>query len=203
MSTSTLTTVTRTDTGKGAARRARREGLIPAVLYGHGTEPKHLLLPNLELAAILRANGTNAIIDLDIEGSSQLALTKQVDVHAIKNYIQHVDLLIVRRGEKVTVEVPVLIEGEPGPGGLVFQDASFIEIEAEALHIPEHIVVSVEGLTPVTNITAADVTLPEGSTLVSNEDMLVASVNEAQAAATEEEAAEEEAAAEAAEGAAE
>ena len=189
----------RTEFGKGASRRLRREGKVPAVIYGHGTEPKHLLLPNLELAAILRANGTNAIIDLDLDGTSQLVLTKQVDVHPVRNYIEHVALLIVRRGEKVTVEVPVLIEGEPGPGGLVFQDASFIEIEAEALHIPEHIVVSVEGLTPVTNITAADVTLPEGSTLVTDPEALLVSV-EAQKAAAEpaegEEAEAEEAAAE-------
>ncbi|MCK0439769.1 50S ribosomal protein L25/general stress protein Ctc [Gordonia alkaliphila] len=181
MSTQTakLQTTTRTDTGKGAARRARREGQVPAVLYGHGSDPKHLLLPNLELAAILRASGVNAIIDLDIDGESQLALTRQVDVHPIKNYIQHVDLLIVRRGEKVIVEVPLVIEGETGPaGGLVVQDASVIEIEAEALHIPEHIVVSIEGLEPVSNVHAGDLELPAGVTLVSPADLLVTSVNE-------------------------
>lgn len=194
-----LTTTDRTDTGKGAARRARRDGLVPAVLYGHGTDPKHLLLPNRELAAILRATGTNAVIDLDIDGESQLALTKQVDVHAIKNYIQHVDLLIVRRGEKVIVEVPLVIEGETGPaGGLVVQDASVIEIEAEALNIPDHIVVSIEGLEPVSNIFAGDLELPAGATLVSPADLLVTSVNEEKKAAepAEGEAAEGEAAAE-------
>ncbi|GAA3969463.1 50S ribosomal protein L25/general stress protein Ctc [Gordonia caeni] len=178
-----LTTTDRTGTGKGAARRARRDGLVPAVLYGHGTDPKHLLLPNLELAAILRANGTNAVIDLDIDGTSQLALTKQVDVHPVRNYIEHVDLLIVRRGEKVVVEVPILIEGESGPGTLLIQDASYIELEAEAMNIPENIVVSVEGLPAVTNINAGDLELPEGSTLISAEDTLVVSVNEAQQAA--------------------
>lgn len=199
-----LTTTDRTGTGKGAARRARRDGLVPAVLYGHGTDPKHLLLPNLELAAILRANGTNAVIDLDIDGTSQLALTKQVDVHPVRNYIEHVDLLIVRRGEKVVVEVPILIEGESGPGTLLIQDASYIELEAEAMNIPENIVVSVEGLPAVTNINAGDLELPEGSTLVSAEDTLVVSVNEAQQAAEPEgeegeEGAEETAAEEAAE----
>lgn len=177
-----LTTIDRTGTGKGASRRARREGLVPAVLYGHGTDAKHLLLPNLELAAILRNNGTNAVIDLDINGNSQLALTRQVDVHPVRNYIEHVDLLIVRRGEKVVVEVPILIEGESGPGTLMIQDASYIELEAEALNIPENVVVSVEGLPAVTNIVASDLDLPEGSTLISAEDMLVVSVNEAQLA---------------------
>ncbi|MEZ5210797.1 50S ribosomal protein L25/general stress protein Ctc [Gordonia sp. (in: high G+C Gram-positive bacteria)] len=175
----TLTTTIRTESGKGAARRARRAGQVPAVLYGHGSEPQHLLLPYRELAAILRANGTNAVIDLDIDGKSQLALTKQVDVHAIKNDIQHVDLLLVRRGEKVTVDVNILIEGDPAPGTLVVQDASTIQVEAEALHIPENIIVSVEGVEAVTNITAGDLELPQGSTLISAEDTLVVSVNEA------------------------
>ncbi len=184
MSTQTpkLQTTDRTDTGKGAARRARRDGLVPAVLYGHGADPKHLLLPKLELAAILRANGTNAIIDLDVDGTSQLALTKQVDVHPIRNYIEHLDLLIVKRGEKVSVEVPLLIEGEPGPGGLLIQDANSLLIEAEALHIPDHIVVSAEGLEPGTNVVAGDLELPKGATLVSPEDTLVISISEAKAA---------------------
>lgn len=195
-----LQTTDRTGTGKGAARRARRDGLVPAVLYGHGTDPKHLLLPKLELAAILRANGTNAIIDLDIDGKSQLALTKQVDVHPIRNYIEHLDLLIVKRGEKVTVEVPILVEGEPGPGGLLIQDTNTVQIEAEALHLPESIVVSVEGLEPGANVTAADLDLPKGSTLISAEDTLIVAVTEAKAAETE---SEDEAAAEGDEAAAE
>lgn len=198
-----LTTTTRTESGKGAARRARREGQVPAVLYGHGEAPKHLLLPNLQLAAILRANGTNAVIDLDIEGKSQLALTKQVDVHAIKNYIQHVDLLIVRRGEKVTVDVNIVVEGEPISGTLVVQDASTVQVEAEALHIPESIVVSVEGVEAGTNITAADLTLPKGVALVSAEETLIVSLSEAKAAAAADDDAEGEATEAAAEEAAE
>lgn len=192
MSTPKLSTIPRTDTGKGAARRDRRAGNVPAVLYGHGSEPKHLLLPNLALASILRGHGVNAVIDLDIDGESQLALTRQVEVHATRDYIQHVDLLIVRRGEKVIVEVPIVVEGEPGPaGGLVVQDASTIEIEADAMSIPEHLVASIEGLEPIANVTAGDVILPEGVTLVSPADLLVASVNEAKTAAepTEDEAA--------------
>ncbi|WP_298441572.1 50S ribosomal protein L25/general stress protein Ctc [Gordonia sp. (in: high G+C Gram-positive bacteria)] len=180
-----LTTTVRTESGKGAARRARRAGQVPAVLYGHGSEPQHLLLPDRELAAILRANGTNAVIDLDIDGKSQLALTKQVDVHAIKNNIEHVDLLLVRRGEKVTVDVNIVIEGDAAPGTLVVQDASTIQVEAEALHIPENITVSVEGVEAVTNITAGDLELPQGSTLVSPEDTLIVAVNEAAKAESE------------------
>ena len=114
-STTTLAVTNRSEKGKGAARRARRAGNVPAVLYGHGTDPVHLNLPAREFAAILRANGTNAVIDLDIEGTSQLALTKQVDVHPIRSYIEHVDLLVIKRGEKVTVEVTVAIEGDAAP----------------------------------------------------------------------------------------
>ncbi|MEJ9080289.1 MULTISPECIES: 50S ribosomal protein L25/general stress protein Ctc [Gordonia] len=176
--TSKLSASIRTGKGKGDARRARREGQVPAVLYGHGTTPQHLLLPARDLAAILRNNGLNAIIDLDIEGASQLALTKQVDVHALRNYIEHVDLVVVKRGEKVTVEVSIAVEGDAVSGTLVVQDASVVEIEAEALHIPEQIVVSVEGLGAGSSITAADLVLPEGSTLVSDPGTLIVAVNE-------------------------
>lgn len=184
--TTKLAVTNRPEKGKGAARRARREGNVPAVLYGHGTDPVHLHLPARELAAILRANGTNAVIDLDIEGKSQLALTKQVDVHPIRSYIEHVDLLVIKRGEKVTVEVTVAVEGDAAPGTLVVQDASVIEVEADALSIPEHIVVNVEGVAPGTAIHAGDVTLPEGVTLTSDPELLVVAVNEAPQAADDE-----------------
>ncbi|MHC3004742.1 50S ribosomal protein L25/general stress protein Ctc [Gordonia metallireducens] len=181
---SKLAVTTRTEKGKGAARRARREGNVPAVLYGHGTDPQHLHLPARDFAAILRNNGLNAIIDLDIEGTSQLALTKQVDVHPIRNYIEHADLLIVRRGEKVTVEVAIVVEGDPAPGTLVTSDASVVEVEADALSIPEQIVVSVEGAEAGTAIHASDLDLPEGVTLIADPETLIVAVNEAQAAAT-------------------
>ncbi|WP_442904630.1 50S ribosomal protein L25/general stress protein Ctc [Gordonia sp. (in: high G+C Gram-positive bacteria)] len=177
--TTKLAVTNRSGKGKGAARRARREGNVPAVLYGHGTDPVHLLLPAREFAAVLRANGTNAVIDLDIEGTSQLALTKQVDVHPIRSYIEHVDLLVIKRGEKVTVEVNVVIEGDAASGTLVVQDASVIEVEADALSIPEHIAVSVEGVEAGTAIHAGSVTLPEGVTLTSDPELLVVAVNEA------------------------
>ncbi|MGC4962428.1 50S ribosomal protein L25/general stress protein Ctc [Gordonia sp. DT218] len=188
--TAKLTVTTRTEKGKGAARRARREGNVPAVLYGHGTDPQHLSLPALELAAILRNSGTNSIIDLDIEGTSQLALTKQIDVHPIRNYIEHVDLLVIRRGEKVTVEVYIVVEGDAAPGTLVTQDTSYIEIEADALSIPEQFVVSVEGVEPGNAVHASDLDLPEGVSLISDPEMLIVAVNEAPTASQLEDEAE-------------
>ncbi|CAJ1494742.1 50S ribosomal protein L25/general stress protein Ctc [[Mycobacterium] kokjensenii] len=191
--TNQLTVSVRTETGKGASRRARRDGKVPAVLYGHGTEPRHLELPARELAAVLRHSGTNAVLALDIEGTEQLALTKALDVHPIRRTIQHVDLLVVRRGEKVIVEVNVVVEGDASPGTLVTLDATTVEIEAEALSIPEQLTVSIEGAEAGTQITAADIALPEGVTMISDPEWLLVNVIEAPKA----EEAEEEAAAEA------
>src|SRR6201997_3203031 len=132
-----LTALVRTQTGKGASRRARREGKIPAVLYGHGADPQHLELPGHDFAAVLRHSGTNAVLTLDIAGKEQLALTRGLDIHPSRLTIQHADLLVVRRGEKVVVEVTVVVVGEAGPDTLVTQETSTIEIEAEALSIPE------------------------------------------------------------------
>jgi large subunit ribosomal protein L25 len=182
---STLAVTVRTEKGKGAARRARRAGNVPAVLYGHGADPQHLSVPAREFAAILRNNGLNAIIELDIEGEKQLALPKQVDVHPIRNYIEHTDFVIIRKGEKVTVEVAILVEGEAVSGSLVTNDASVIEIEADALSIPEHLTVSVEGAETGTTITAGDIELPEGVTLISDPETLIVAINEAQKADTE------------------
>lgn len=192
-----LATTIRTEKGKGASRRARAAGQVPAVLYGHGTEAKSLLLPNRELSAILRNNGINAIVELNIDGETEFALTKQVDVHPISNYIEHVDLLIVKRGEKVIVEVNILVEGTSKSGTLVVQEASVVEIEADAMNIPEHIVISVEGLEAPTNITAGSIELPEGSTLITDPEALLLAV-EAQVASAEPTDEEAEAAADAA-----
>ncbi len=178
-----LSTTLREDKGKGAARRTRRAGNVPAVIYGHGEKPRHLSVSAREFAAILRNNGTNAVIDLDIEGKSQLALTKQVDVHPIRNYIEHADFLIVRRGEKVTVDVVVIVEGDALGGTVVTQDANTLQVEADALSIPEHFVISVEGAAAGTSIHASDVELPAGVTLVSAPESLVVAVHEAKAAA--------------------
>jgi large subunit ribosomal protein L25 len=169
----------RTEFGKGAARRTRRAGKIPAVLYGHGSDPKHLALPAIEFARVVREHGQNAVLTLDIDSSkTELALTKTVTTHPIKNYIEHVDLLLVRRGEKVTVDVPVVLTGEAGPGTLVNQDLVTVQVEVEALHIPDQFEVSIEGAAAGTQIYASDVPLPRGSELVTDPEALVVAVNE-------------------------
>ena len=177
--TNQLTVEVRTRTGKGASRQARREGKVPAVLYGHGAEPQHLILNAHDFAAVLRNSGTNAVLSLQIAGEEQLALTKALAMHPIKRTIIHADLLVVRRGEKVTVEVPVELEGEAASGTLVTQDATTIEIEAEALSIPESLTVSIEGAEEGTQVLAGQVTLPAGVTLVSDPEMLVVNIVEA------------------------
>ena len=182
-----LTATVRTETGKGASRRARREGKIPAVLYGHGADPQHLELPGRDFAAVLRHSGTNAVLTLDIAGTEQLALTKALDIHPIRRNIQHADLLVVRRGEKVVVEVSVIVEGEAGPDTLVTQETSTIEIEAEALSIPEQLTVSVEDAVPGTQFTAGQINLPSGVNLVSDPELLVVNVVNAPTAADLEE----------------
>ncbi|WP_349270900.1 50S ribosomal protein L25 [Mycolicibacterium parafortuitum] len=171
-----LTAQVRTATGKGASRRARREGLVPVVLYGHGTEPQHLALSARDFAAVLRHAGTNAVLTLDIDGTEQLALTKSIEIHPIRRNIQHADLLVVRRGEKVTVEVPVVVEGDAAPGTLVTQDANTIEIEADVQSIPEQFTVSVEGAEEGTQILAGQVELPSGVTLITDPEVLVVNV---------------------------
>jgi large subunit ribosomal protein L25 len=168
---------TRTEFGKGAARRTRRAGKIPAVLYGHGTDPQHLALPELEFKRIVREQGRNAVLTIDIAGSPQLALTKTVVAHPIRPYIEHVDLLVIRRGEKVTVDVPIVLNGDPVPGTLVTQDLTTVQIEVEALHIPEQLEVSIEGAVAGTQITAGQVTLPAGATLATDPEALVVAVN--------------------------
>ncbi|PQD99385.1 50S ribosomal protein L25 [Mycobacterium sp. EPG1] len=171
-----LTAQVRTATGKGASRRARREGLVPVVLYGHGTEPQHLALSARDFAAVLRHAGTNAVLTLDFDGTEQLALTKSIEIHPIRRNIQHADLLVVRRGEKVTVEVPVAVEGDAAPGTLVTQDANTIEIEADVQSIPEQFTVSVEGAEEGTQILAGQVELPSGVTLITDPEVLVVNV---------------------------
>jgi large subunit ribosomal protein L25 len=167
---------TRTEFGKGAARRTRRAGKIPAVLYGHGTEPQHLSLPSIEFARVVREQGRNAVLTLNIGGRPQLALTKTVVTHPIRPYIEHVDLLLVQRGEKVTVEVPVVITGEAAPGTLITQELNTIELEADALNIPEHIEVSVEGVAAGSQILAGSLALPDGSELKAEPEALVVHV---------------------------
>jgi len=193
-----LTVEVRTQFGKGFARRLRAAGKIPAVIYGHGTEPQHVALPGHETALIIRK--ANQVLDLQIEGKSQLALVKDVQKDPVHQIIEHLDLVVVRRGEKVTVDVPVHLEGESAPATSVNQDANTISLEVEATHIPESVVVSIEGLEEGTQILAGDVKLPEGATLVTDPEVLIVGITgETQAdlgESEETEAAEGEAAAE-------
>jgi len=183
---------TRTEFGKGAARRTRRAGKIPAVLYGHGTDPQHLALPELEFKRIVREQGRNAVITIDIAGRPQLALTKTVVAHPIRPYIEHVDLLVIRRGEKVTVDVALVVTGDAQPGSLVTQELNTLEVECDVSSIPEQIEVSVEDARIGTQIHAGDLTLPANTTLRADAELLVVNV----VAATEADAGEEPEAAE-------
>jgi large subunit ribosomal protein L25 len=172
-----LTAELRTEFGKGAARRIRRAHKVPAVLYGHGTAPIHISLPGHETLLALRT--ANALLSIEVNGSSQLALPKQVQRDPLKHTIEHVDLVIVRRGEKVTVDVRVQLEGEAAPETLVVVDHNSIPIEAEATHIPQQIVVSVEGLPPGTQILARDLQLPSGSTVDLDPETLIVNITNA------------------------
>ena len=167
----------RTEFGKGAARRIRRSDQVPAVLYGSGTDPVHLTLPGHDTMLALKVS--NALIDLDIEGTRQLALVKDVQRDPIKPIIEHVDLVMVKKGEKVTVEVPVHLEGEAAPETVVTLDAQTLEVEAEATNIPESFEVSVEGAEAGTQYLASEVKLPAGVTLVSDPELLVVNVSQA------------------------
>jgi len=172
-----LTAELRTEFGKGAARRIRRAHKVPAVLYGHGTAPIHISLPGHETLLALRT--ANALLSIEVNGSSQLALPKQVQRDPLKHTIEHVDLVIVRRGEKVTVDVRVQLEGEAGPETLVVVDHNSIPIEAEATDIPQQIIVSVEGLPPGTQILARDLQLPAGSTVDLDPETLIVNITNA------------------------
>jgi large subunit ribosomal protein L25 len=160
--------------GKGFARRIRAAGRIPAVIYGHGTEPQHVSLPGHEVSLILRK--ANQVLELDISGKTQLALVKDVQKDPVHQVIEHLDLVVVRKGEKVTVDVPVHVEGESVAGTIAALDATTLSIEAEATHIPERISVDIEGAEEGTQIFAKDVALPEGSSLVSDPETLVVNV---------------------------
>ena len=172
-----LTAELRTEFGKGAARRIRRAHKVPAVLYGHGTAPIHISLPGHETLLALRT--ANALLSIEVNGSSQLALPKQVQRDPLKHTIEHVDLVIVLRGEKVTVDVRVQVEGEAGPETLIVVDHNSIPIEAEATNIPQQIVVSVEGLPAGTQILARDLLLPSGSIVDLDPETLIVNVTNA------------------------
>ena len=165
---------TRTSFGKGAARKLRASGKIPAVVYGHGADPLHVALPAHETTLIARR--ANALIELKMTDGEQLVLIKDVQRDPVRQIIEHLDLVIVRKGEKVTVDIAVHVEGEPMSGTMVQMDHSSITVEAEATHIPEYVSVTVDGLEEGSQIHAGELSLPDGSTLVSNPEALILSI---------------------------
>ena len=171
-----ISATVRSDFGKGYARRIRMAGDIPAVIYGHGEEPKHVVLPGH--ATTLAARVPNAILDLDIEGESHLAMIKDIQRHAIRPVLQHIDLLTVKRGERVEIEVPVHVEGEPAVGAVANQEETVLLVEADALKAPEALTVSIEGREAGAHVLASDVELPSGVTLVADAELLIVNVSE-------------------------
>ena len=172
----------RTEFGKGAARRIRRESKVPAVIYGHGNDPIHVTLPGHDTMLAIKHGGANAVLNIEVDGKVQLALTKQVQADPIKGFLEHIDFVAVRKGEKVTVEIPIVTVGEAVKDTFVQVETNAVTLEAEATHIPEHIEVSVEGAEAGTQIHASQLTLPQGSTLVSDPEQLIVNVTQAQSA---------------------
>jgi large subunit ribosomal protein L25 len=169
----------RTEFGKGAARRIRRAAKVPAVLYGHGGDPVHISLPGHETMLALKHGGVNALLRISVNGKEQLALPKQIQRDAIKGFLEHLDLIIVRKGEKVTVDIPVHLTGDPDPDALVVTETTTISVEAEATHIPEYVEVSIEGLTVGDQIFAKDLEVPSGSTVLLDDDALIVNLTHA------------------------
>jgi large subunit ribosomal protein L25 len=176
MSETKLQAESRTEFGKGAARRIRREDKVPAVLYGHGTDPVHITLPGHDTMMALKHGGANALLEIELDGDTQLALPRQVQRDPIKGFLEHVDLLLVRKGEKVVVDVPIHVVGQAAPDAMVMTESGTISLEAEATHLPEVVEVSVEGAAIGTRLHAKDLTLPPGATLHVDEETLIVNV---------------------------
>ena len=177
-----ITAEMRTEFGKGAARRIRRDNKIPAVVYGHGNDVMHLTLPGHDTMMALKHGGANALLELDIDGKEQLALAREIQVDPIRRVLEHIDFVAVRKGEKVTVDVPVHVVGDAVSETLVVTENATVQVEAEATNIPEFIEVSVEGAAIGTQIHASDLELPEGTTLLVDPDTLVVNITQAQTA---------------------
>jgi large subunit ribosomal protein L25 len=173
-----ITAEPRTEFGKGGARRTRRAGKVPAVLYGHGEKPRHIALPAREFAAAIRHGGANQLFNIEISGGggTALALPKAIQRDPIKDTFEHVDLLIVRRGEKVTVEVPVQLIGEAARDTLIVHEQNTLSVLADATRLPDHLEVSVDGLDIGSRVTARDVKLPSGVELAADADLIIALV---------------------------
>jgi large subunit ribosomal protein L25 len=174
----------RTEFGKGGARRTRRAGLVPAVLYGHGEKPQHIALPAREFAAAIRHGGLNQVFTIDVTGNSgtTLALPKAIQRDPVKDTYEHVDLIIVKRGEKVQVDVPVTLTGEAARNTLVVNESNTVAVVAEAMHLPSGFDVSIEGLEAGAQVTAGDVPLPTGVELAVEPDFVLAIISQAQTA---------------------
>ncbi len=179
MSESKIQAEPRTEFGKGAARRIRRAAKVPAVLYGHGADPIHITLPGHDTMLALKHGGVNALLTIDVEGNTQLALPKQIQRDPIKGFLEHLDLIIVRKGEKVTVDIPVHVTGDPAPDSLVVTETSVVSVEAEATHIPEYVEISIEGMEVGTQILAKDLEVPAGSTVLADDDLLIINITHA------------------------
>lgn len=185
MSETKLVATARTDFGKGAARRTRRAGLIPAVLYGHGTAPVHVSLPGHQ--TFLALKHSNALFEIEVDGTTQLAIAKDVQRDPMRDEaIEHVDLLVVNRGEKVSVEIQVHVTGESAPGTIHVVEAQHLTVEADATNLPEYLEVSVEGAVAGTQITAGELTLPADVTLVTSVETVVVAVSEPRGSAEDE-----------------
>ncbi|QCB94444.1 50S ribosomal protein L25/general stress protein Ctc [Cellulomonas shaoxiangyii] len=181
MSDVKLAATARTEFGKGAARRLRRARQVPAVLYGHGTQPMHVALPGHE--TMLALKHTNALFEIDLDGDTTLAIVKDVQRDVVRQVIEHVDLLIVRRGEMVSVDVPVVVTGESAPGTIHVVETQTLSLEADATKLPSSVEISIEGLAAGAAVTAGDVILPEGSTLMSDAEQVIVVVSEPQVTA--------------------
>ena len=166
---------TRASFGKGAARRIRAAGKIPAVIYGHGTEPRHVTLPGHQVTLLLRK--ANQVLELGIDGDTSLALVKDVQRDPVRQIIEHIDLIVVKKGERVHVEVPAHIEGLPAPSTTVLQDAVTLRLEVEATNIPERVILDITGLEAGTHITAADVQIPAGAILLDDPELLMVTIS--------------------------
>ena len=187
----------RTELGKGPSRRLRREEKVPGVIYSASLEtPIHFAISRRDLHALLRHHGTNAVFEIDIEGDKHLVMVKHVDQNVLTLNADHVDLLAIKRGEKVEVEVPVVFEGESAPGTMLVQDLDTVLVEADVLSIPEEITHNIEGLDADSKVVASDLVLPEKTTLVADPETVLATINHEVAAEEPEEEATEEGAAE-------
>jgi large subunit ribosomal protein L25 len=173
----------RTEFGKGGARRTRRAGLVPAVLYGHGEKPKHIAVPAREFAAAIRHGGANQLFAIEVsDGTQALALPKAIQRDPVKDTYEHIDLLLVRRGEKVTVDIRVVLLGEAAPGTLVVTESDTLSVSADATRLPDHFEVSIEGLEAGSKITAGDINLPDGTELIADPETTIAVISVAPSA---------------------